>query len=109
MSGNSAEPPICARTFNPRPSCWQGRVGGRVPWNTQDLQRPTVEEHTMRFRRPSWMQNRRRRLAMKVDRLERLETRNTITEPISVLSMAVTAMTTTTRTDVPLKIKRRRK
>ncbi len=40
----------------------------------------------------SYTEGRRRRLARKVDRLERLETRNTITEPISVMSLAVTAM-----------------
>ena len=37
----------------------------------------------MGFRRLSFTERRRRRLAKKVDRLDRLETRNTITEPIS--------------------------
>ncbi len=37
-------------------------------------------------------ERRRRRLATKVDRLDRLETRNTITEPISVTGLAVSAM-----------------
>ena len=46
----------------------------------------------MRFCVPSFTENRRRRLAKKVD-LDRLETRNTITEPISVTSLAVTALT----------------
>src|ERR1039457_2294594 len=45
----------------------------------------------MRFCVPSFTENRRRRLAKKVD-LDRLETRNTITEPISVTSLAVTAL-----------------
>jgi len=34
---------------------------------------------------------RRNRLAMKVDRLDRLETRNTITEPISILGLSLSA------------------
>ncbi len=46
----------------------------------------------MNIVRPSFTSDRRRKLAKKVDRLERLETRNTITEPISVMSLAVTAM-----------------
>ena len=40
----------------------------------------------------SFTEARRRRLGKKVDRLERLETRNTITEPISITSLAVSAM-----------------
>jgi len=45
----------------------------------------------MIFRRPSIMsftERRRRQLAMKWDRLDRLETRNAITEPISVTGLA---------------------
>src|ERR1017187_3325354 len=45
----------------------------------------------MRFCVPSFTENRRRRLAKKVD-LDRLDTRNTITEPISVTSLAFTAL-----------------
>ena len=43
----------------------------------------------MSFGRLSFTERRRRRLAMKVDRLDRLETRNTITEPISVMGLAI--------------------
>ena len=43
----------------------------------------------MNFRRLSFTERRRRMLAMKWDRLDRLETRNTITEPISVSGLAI--------------------
>ena len=49
----------------------------------------------MIFRRPSIMsftERRRRMLAMKWDRLDRLETRNTITEPISVTGLAISTL-----------------
>ena len=46
----------------------------------------------MGIRRLSFTERRRRRLAKKVDRLDRLETRNTITEPISVTGLAINAM-----------------
>ena len=46
----------------------------------------------MSFRRLSFTERRRRRLAKKVDRLDRLETRNTITEPISVTGLAINAI-----------------
>ncbi len=42
--------------------------------------------------RLSFTERRRRRLAKKVDRLDRLETKNTITEPISISGLAMTAM-----------------
>src|SRR5271157_5622480 len=42
----------------------------------------------MKFRHFN-LKERRRRLAKKVDRLDRLETRNTITEPISVTGLAI--------------------
>ena len=45
----------------------------------------------MRRRRLSFTEHRQARLAMKVDRFDRLETRNTITEPISVLGLSTTA------------------
>ena len=48
----------------------------------------------MNFRRLhlSFTEYRRRRLAKKVDRLDRLESRTTITEPISFTGMALSAM-----------------
>ena len=49
----------------------------------------------MIFRRPrimSFTERRRRQLAMKWDRLDRLETRNTITEPISVTGLAISTL-----------------
>ena len=46
----------------------------------------------MGFRHLSFTERRRRRLAKKVDRLDRLETRNTITEPISVTGLAISAL-----------------
>jgi hypothetical protein len=47
-----------------------------------------AQERTM-SRRRSYTDKRRARLAKKVDRLDRLETRNTITEPISVFGLSV--------------------
>ena len=44
-----------------------------------------------RRRKPSFTEKRRARLAMKWDRLEKLETKNTITEPISVLGLSISA------------------
>jgi hypothetical protein len=46
----------------------------------------------MRKLRMSFTAKRRARLAMKVERLERLESRHTITEPISVFALSVNAM-----------------
>ena len=54
----------------------------------------------MSFRRlkfTGFTDRRRRQLAKKVDRLERLETRNTITEPISVTGLALSAITGASR------------
>ncbi len=42
--------------------------------------------------RKSFTERRRARLRMQVDRLDRLETRNTITEPVSVTGLSVTAL-----------------
>jgi hypothetical protein len=42
--------------------------------------------------RLSFTERRRARLARKIDRLDRLETKNTITEPISVTGLSVTAL-----------------
>ena len=42
--------------------------------------------------RLSFTERRRRRLAKKVDRLDRLETRNTITEPISISGLLIPAV-----------------
>jgi len=52
-------------------------TGGNAPWHA--LERALSEK-------------RRARLARKFDRLDRLETRNTITEPISVMGLSVTAL-----------------
>ena len=46
----------------------------------------------MGFRRLSFTERRRRRLAKKVDRIDRLETRNTITEPISITGLLIPAV-----------------
>jgi hypothetical protein len=43
-------------------------------------------------RRKSFTEHRRARSALKVDRLDRLQTRNTITEPVSVTGLSVTAL-----------------
>ena len=45
-----------------------------------------------RHHRRSFTEMRRARLAMKWDRLEKLERKNTITEPISVLGLSVSAL-----------------
>src|SRR5271166_3196176 len=41
--------------------------------------------------RPSFTEKRRRRLALRTAHLDRLETRNTITEPISVTGLSLSA------------------
>ena len=46
----------------------------------------------MKGHRLNFGERRRRMLAKKVDRLDRLETRNTITEPISVLGLSLTSL-----------------
>ena len=46
----------------------------------------------MKGHRLSFGERRRRILARKVDQLDRLETRNTITEPISVLGLSLTSL-----------------
>ena len=43
-------------------------------------------------RRLSFTEKRRARLGLKVDRLDQLETRNTITEPISLLGLSLSAL-----------------
>ena len=58
----------------------------------RDMRFSTKKERIMFLRHFLSPKRRRRRLAKKVDRLERLETRNTITEPINVTSLAVTAL-----------------
>jgi len=47
------------------------------------------KDRTMSSRRLSFTEKRRARLRLQVDRLDRLETRNTITEPISVLGLSL--------------------
>ena len=46
----------------------------------------------MSFRRASFTETRRRRLAKRVDRLDGLESRTTITEPISFTGLSITAL-----------------
>ena len=46
----------------------------------------------MSFRRASFTETRRRSLAKRVDRLDRLESRTTITEPISFTGLSITAL-----------------
>jgi hypothetical protein len=52
----------------------------------------TYAQEPTTSRRRSYTDKRRARLAKKVDRLDRLETRNTITEPISVFGLSVGAL-----------------